>query len=81
MLAAARETLGGVMKKRRAGAPSSEKPGNNLDVVASLLHEKHPNRFMVWNFSEEAYDYSKFDNQVLEYKFPVTSHLSNTHNF
>ncbi len=25
---------------------------------------------MVWNLSEEAYDYSKFDNQVLEYRFP-----------
>mmetsp|Transcript_19706 Transcript_19706/g.23444 ORF Transcript_19706/g.23444 Transcript_19706/m.23444 type:complete len:740 (+) Transcript_19706:67-2286(+) len=70
MLTAAKETLGGTVKKRRAGAPSLEKPGNNLDVVASLLQLKHPNRFMVWNFSEEGYDYGKFDNQVLEFKFP-----------
>lgn len=70
MLLAAKETLGAAAKKRRAGAPNADKPGNNLDVVTALLHHKHPNRFMVWNFSEEAYDYGKFDNQVLEYKFP-----------
>lgn len=39
MLAAAREQLGGGAVRRRAGAPSAEKPGNNVDVVAALLNQ------------------------------------------
>lgn len=44
--------------------------GNDIDVVSSFLRKRHSGHFMIWNISEEGYDYSKFDNQVLEYKFP-----------
>jgi tensin len=46
------------------GAPSQTKPGNNVDVVANLLQHRHKGRFMVWNLSEETYDYAKFQDQV-----------------
>lgn len=71
MIAQAKEQLGaGPAVKRRAGAPTVEKPGNNVDVVSSLLNHAHPEHYMVWNVSEEAYDYVKFNDQVLEFKFP-----------
>ena len=44
--------------------------GNDIDVVAAFLKKRHEGRFMIWNISEESYDYSKFADQVLEYKFP-----------
>jgi tensin len=44
--------------------------GNDINAVAAFLKSKHPGRFMIWNISEESYDYSKFADQVLEYKFP-----------
>ena len=44
--------------------------GNDIFRVASFLKEKHAGHFMIWNISEEAYDYTVFDNQVLDYKFP-----------
>jgi len=44
--------------------------GNDINVVASFLKSKHLGRFMIWNISEESYNYSKFADQVLEYKFP-----------
>lgn len=50
--------------------PRSRKGGNHVDAVSALLAERHPGHYMVWNVSEETYDYSKFDDQVLEYKFP-----------
>ena len=46
------------------------KSGNDIDVVAAFLKKRHEGRFMIWNISEESYDYSKFNDQVLEYKFP-----------
>jgi tensin len=44
--------------------------GNDINVVAAYLRKKHQGRFMIWNISEESYDYSKFADQVLEYRFP-----------
>jgi hypothetical protein len=38
--------------------------GNNINEVSSLLKTKHAGHFMIWNVSEESYDYSLFDNQV-----------------
>lgn len=44
--------------------------GNDINAAAAQLTKRHPGHFMIWNISEEQYDYSKFDDQVLEYKFP-----------
>lgn len=44
--------------------------GNDIDVVAAYLKKRHAGHYMIWNISEEGYDYSKFSDQVLEYKFP-----------
>ena len=52
--------------------PSKPKPGNNVDVVANLLNHRHKGRFMVWNVSEESYDYAKFNDQVLEVSQPAS---------
>ena len=43
-----------------------------IDRVTTLLQRAHRGRFMVWNFSEQPYDYAKFDDQVIEFKFPGT---------
>lgn len=44
--------------------------GNDINVVSAYLNKKHTGHYMVWNVSEEVYDYSLFNDQVLEYKFP-----------
>lgn len=59
----AKKQLGADVSKRRL-APSKSRPGNNVDVVANLLNHRHKGRYMVWNVSEESYDYSKFNDQV-----------------
>lgn len=38
--------------------------GNDIDVVAAVLRSRHPGHYMVWNVSEEGYDYSMFEDQV-----------------
>ncbi|KAI9905160.1 hypothetical protein PsorP6_013808 [Peronosclerospora sorghi] len=43
---------------------------NPIDLVATYLNGKHDGHYMIWNLSEETYDVSYFDNQVLEFKFP-----------
>ncbi|ETI56450.1 hypothetical protein, variant [Phytophthora nicotianae CJ01A1] len=43
---------------------------NPIDLVAMYLNDKHGGHYMIWNLSEETYDYSYFDNQVLEFNFP-----------
>ena len=48
----------------------SGETGNDINSAASFFKSKHAGRFMIWNISEESYDYSKFAEQVLEYKFP-----------
>jgi len=37
---------------------------NNIDDVSRLLNEKHKGHFYVYNLSDRAYDYEKFDNNV-----------------
>lgn len=44
--------------------------GNDINIVSKFLKQRHGSHFMIWNISEESYDYSYFDNQVLEHKFP-----------
>ncbi len=50
--------------------PGNAENGNDINVVAAYMRKKHKDHFMIWNVSEESYDYSKFSDQVLEYKFP-----------
>lgn len=38
--------------------------GNDIDLVAALLRSRHAGHYMVWNVSEEGYDYSLFQDQV-----------------
>ncbi|CAM9356971.1 unnamed protein product [Chrysoparadoxa australica] len=44
--------------------------GNDIQVVSALLQYRHKGHFMIWNVSEESYDYSLFEDQVLELQFP-----------
>ena len=44
--------------------------GNDIRQVAAFLERNHPGHYMLWNISEESYDYSFFNDQVLDYKFP-----------
>lgn len=44
--------------------------GNKGPLVAQCLAETHGGHFMVWNLSEDSYDDSLFDNQVMEMRFP-----------
>lgn len=48
----------------------SSMKGNDLDVVAALLRHRHPGHYMVWNISEDSYEYGNFEDQVLEFRFP-----------
>ena len=41
------------------------KGGNNINDVSRYMLENHAGKFMIWNISEDTYDYSKFDDQVL----------------
>ena len=50
--------------------PRGQKSWNDINLVAAYLRQKHGGHYMIWNVSEDPYDYSLFDNQVLEYKFP-----------
>ncbi|UIZ27742.1 hypothetical protein KXD40_005694 [Peronospora effusa] len=43
---------------------------NPIDLVAMYLNGKHSGHYMIWNLSEETYDCTYFDNQVLEFNFP-----------
>lgn len=43
---------------------------NDILDVSSYLETHHKGHYLVLNISEESYDYSLFDNQVLEYHFP-----------
>ncbi|CAM9186351.1 unnamed protein product [Scytosiphon promiscuus] len=51
-------------------APVGVRAGNDMDLVAALLRSRHSGHYMVWNVSEEGYDYSLFQDQVLEFRFP-----------
>ena len=53
--------------KERGVASSVVRPqqdGNDIDVIAALLRSRHAGHYMVWNVSEESYDYSMFEDQV-----------------
>ncbi|KAG4059298.1 hypothetical protein PC123_g5764 [Phytophthora cactorum] len=39
---------------------------NPIDLVAMYLNDKHGGHYMIWNLSEETYDYTYFDNQADE---------------
>jgi hypothetical protein len=43
---------------------------NQVEAVACFLKTHHPNAFLLFNLSEERYDYGPFDDQVLEFSFP-----------
>ncbi|KAL3668422.1 hypothetical protein V7S43_006510 [Phytophthora oleae] len=43
---------------------------NPIDLIAMYLNGNHGGHYMIWNLSEETYDYTYFDNQVLEFNFP-----------
>jgi hypothetical protein len=38
--------------------------GNRIDDIAGYLKAHHNGRYMIWNISEESYDYSLFSDQV-----------------
>ena len=44
--------------------------GNDIRAVAAFLKRRHEGHFMIWNISEETYNYAPFADQVLEYRFP-----------
>lgn len=46
--------------------------GNDIRAVAAFLKRRHEGHFMIWNISEENYNYGMFADQVLEYRFPGT---------
>jgi hypothetical protein len=48
------------------------KGGNDINLVSRYMAEKHAGKFMIWNISEDAYDYTKFDDQVLGKVFCVS---------
>ncbi len=48
-------------KDKKASQPSV---GNDINAVSAFLRDKHRGRYMIWNISEEGYDYSKFQDQV-----------------
>lgn len=56
--------------KGRIVTEEGHSEGNDINVVAAYLKKKHSGKFMIWNISEESYDYTKFQDQVLEYRFP-----------
>ncbi len=58
------------MSLPRNEAEFKEFGGNNINAVSNLLRKRHEGHFMIWNISEKSYDYTLFDDQVLEYDFP-----------
>jgi hypothetical protein len=62
---------------RSLGAPRQPvSQGNSIDLMAVLLQHTHAGRYMVWNISEEAYDYSRFQDQVRCTTTPPTTPYS-----
>ncbi|KAH7488308.1 hypothetical protein PRIC1_007573 [Phytophthora ramorum] len=43
---------------------------NDINEVAAFLNSRHPDAYRVYNLSERAYDYSKFEGRVSECGFP-----------
>ncbi len=42
---------------------------NSIDSVSKFLKERHKENYIVINLSGKKYDYSKFNNRVLEYEW------------
>jgi hypothetical protein len=40
---------------------------NHLDDVATMLRERHGGHFQIFNLSERAYNYSKFEDKVQDW--------------
>lgn len=45
-------------------------PNRKTAAIAHLLQKRHGGRYMIWNLSELAYDYSLFDDQCMTFEFP-----------
>eukprot|EP01102_Stenamoeba_stenopodia_P019431 TRINITY_DN7336_c0_g1_i1.p1 TRINITY_DN7336_c0_g1~~TRINITY_DN7336_c0_g1_i1.p1 ORF type:complete len:411 (+),score=84.99 TRINITY_DN7336_c0_g1_i1:184-1416(+) len=43
---------------------------NHIDQVSNMLRTYHEGLFMIWNLSDLKYDYTKFDDQIMEFGFP-----------
>ena len=43
---------------------------NKIEDIRRLLTTRHHNAFMIFNLSENKYDYSMFDDQILDFPFP-----------
>ncbi|GMF13679.1 unnamed protein product [Phytophthora lilii] len=43
---------------------------NDINEVAAFLNSRHPSAYRVYNLSERAYDYAKFEGRVSECGFP-----------
>ena len=56
--------------RARNATPTTMNARNRIEDVSRELKTHHDGHFMVWNLSEEQYDYNLFDNQVMEFKFP-----------
>jgi hypothetical protein len=46
-------------------------PPNSIGRLSRTLNAKYGAKYMIWNLAEVVYDYSAFNEQVLEFKFPV----------
>ena len=59
-------------KKPTIAASSSTTTSiSKLDNCSSFLNSFHGGNYLIFNLSEQSYDYSKFNNgSVVEYKFP-----------
>ncbi len=53
---------------------------NSLAVMSAHLRHKHAGKFMIWNVSEESYDYSAFNNQVRGAHYTTTTTLASHFN-
>ena len=49
---------------------SQYSPGKKVVALAHLLKKRHDDHYMIWNFSNVSYDYTVFQNQVLDAPLP-----------
>ncbi|GBG25204.1 Phosphatidylinositol-3,4,5-trisphosphate 3-phosphatase, putative [Hondaea fermentalgiana] len=52
------------------GYPAGPQRGGTANSVANFLNKRHGNDYMIWNISERTYDYSFYNGQVVDTKFP-----------
>mmetsp|Transcript_46 Transcript_46/g.65 ORF Transcript_46/g.65 Transcript_46/m.65 type:complete len:690 (+) Transcript_46:1-2070(+) len=58
------------LTERIIAMPLPGRGGHTIEAVSEKLNQMYGDRFMVYNISEEKYDYSVFNDQVLEFNFP-----------